>query len=402
VALQPLARDKQVFNSSLQNLLSDNLDQEVIRHWLKQGFQLEKVSLGQRVQSLWSGYGEIVKFELTPSLSQASSSSNAKLPTSVVVKWVNPPERVVHPRGWQSDIAHQRKLSSYQVEMNAYRLFNQTRKLENWPSNLNIPYCHQAYYDQKSCQQVLLLEDLDASGFPLRYDSLTETQILPCIDWLASFHAFFLQDFAKPDNRRMPSHLPQGFENKVDNFATCSQGLPKPFGLWPIGSYWHLATRPDEWQKMPESKLKQKAAALDKKLNNLRFKTLIQGDAKVANFCFSKKSQADGMKVAALDFQYTGIGCGMKDFIYLLGSCLSESECQTHWGQLLDAYFVKLKMCLAELNSELEIKALEQEWRFAFELAWADFQRFLEGWSPTHKKNTSFSRALTASALSKL
>ena len=57
------------------------------------------------IQSLWSGYGSIKKYEL----------SGCDLP-SVIVKHVRP-DQVTHPRGWNTDLSHQRKLKSYQVEL---------------------------------------------------------------------------------------------------------------------------------------------------------------------------------------------------------------------------------------------------------------------------------------------
>lgn len=400
MALKPIETINKGFKANSKSLEASSINSELISTWLKQGFNLDKVSLGKQVQSLWSGYGDIVQFNLSQSSREQDS------PLSVVVKWVNPPTHVTHPRGWQSDLAHQRKLLSYQVEMNAYTLFNQVKELDSWPDNIHIPHCYHGYIDNKTQQQILILEDLDISGFPLRYSHLSPDQTLPCIHWLASFHAYFLQDSLLQSRDKqanvIPGHLTGQLKEQVDNLVTCAQGLSEPWGLWPVGSYWHLATRPNEWEEMPSSKLKSKAALLDKTLNDLRFNTLIHGDAKVANFCFSNANSNNKVQVAALDFQYMGTGCGMKDFIYFLGSCLSERECEQHWQALLKVYFAHLKQTLIEMNSSIPFDELESEWRFAFDLAWADFQRFLEGWSPDHKKNTAFSRALTQSALDKL
>jgi len=380
------------FNPSTLNFKRVDKDRAEILDWLKVGFNCDHVSLGKQIQSLWSGYGEIVKFNLT------NNKTEPDLVNSVIVKWVKPPSNRDHPRGWQSDLAHHRKLTSYQVEMNVYHMLNRIKKSADWMAEIHVPHCFHSYYDEVNQQQVLVLEDLDMSGFPLRYSALTPKQTQPCIQWLARFHGYFLEDSREQKGQS------QALESKLalDNSETYTQNLSKPLGLWPIGSYWHLATRPDEWQAMPESKLKSKAVQLDEALNSLRFQTLIHGDAKVANFCFSKQSIGQEVEVAALDFQYTGYGCGMKDFVYFLGSCLTQAECESHWKNLLDVYFVSLKETLARLNSQIDREALECEWRFAFELAWADFQRFLEGWSPDHKKNTVFSRTLTAKALNKL
>ena len=45
------------------------------------------------------------------------------------------------------------------------------------------------------------------------------------------------------------------------------------------------------------------------------------------------------------------------------------------------------------------LDAIEREWRPLFALAWADFQRFLKGWSPEHYKINAYSEALTERGL---
>ena len=75
---------------------------------------------------------------------------------------------------------------------------------------------------------------------------------------------------------------------------------------------------------MKDSPLKENAFLIDEKLYQSSFKTIVHGDAKLANFCFTK----DGCRSAAVDFQYVGGGCGMKDVAYFLGSCLTEEECR--------------------------------------------------------------------------
>ena len=105
------------------------------------------------------------------------------------------------------------------------------------------------------------------------------------------------------------------------------------------------------------------------------------GDAKLANFCFSKDGQ-----VAGVDFQYVGGGCGMKDVAYFIGSCLTERECERLESQILEVYFENLQNALEERNDPLE-----NEWRSLYRVAWADFHRFLKGWSPGHWKINSYS-----------
>jgi len=303
---------------------------------------------GEVIQSLWSGYGEIVRLLL----------EGAAVP-SVVLKYVSLPDEIDHPRGWNTDRSHQRKVTSYAVEMAWYK---------DWSSRCGdackVPHCYAAVTDGQEC--LMVLEDLDDAGFPLRKSTLSRAEIQLCLHWLASFHATFM-------------------------------GEP-PVDLWPVGSYWHLATRPDELAAMEEGPLKQAAGAIDARLNNCRYQSLVHGDAKVANFCFSE----DGNRVAAVDFQYVGGGCGMKDVAYFLGSCLEEDQLEVSEAELLDYYFNVLRVSLQGQNKEINWPELEQEWRSLFPLAWADFHRFLLGWMPGHWKVNNYSRRITTEVLDQL
>lgn len=184
-----------------------------------------------------------------------------------------------------------------------------------------------------------------------------------CLRWLANFHALFLG--VAPEN------------------------------LWPVGTYWHLETRPDELEAMDHPELKAAAGDIDRILSGCRFKTIVHGDAKLANFCFSPS----GQDVAAVDFQYVGGGCGMKDVVYFLGSCLEERECEKRVPGLLDYYFCELKQ---SVGKDVDFSALETEWREMFVFAWTDFHRFLLGWMPGHWKINRYSKRLTEEAIRKL
>ena len=284
----------------------------------------------EEIQSLWSGYGKISRYALK------GFSSN-----TVIVKNIVFPKQTKHPRGWNTDTSHQRKVYSYQVETEWYKQY-----ANRCTDACRIPQCYGTATIGN--EQVIILEDLDATGFSLRKTDLTKEEVKICLKWLAHFHAQFLT--VTPNN------------------------------LWEIGSYWHLATRPDEYRAMENSPLKAAASKIDAVLNNSTFKTLVHGDAKVANFCFS----VDMTKVAAVDFQYVGGGCGIKDVAYLLGSCLSTYECENHEKELLDFYFETLKNALSNSCSAQTFSSLELEWRALYSFAWADFSRFLLGWMPSH------------------
>ncbi len=322
-------------NTSQQQLILKQFGAQAIFHY-------------EVIQSLWSGYGEIVRLHL---------EGGSQL--TVIAKMIALPQEVVHPRGWHTDFSHQRKIRSYEVEMHWYQ-----RYASKCDESCRIARCFHASGDEQA--SLILLEDLDAAGFSLRKSHLNLQQAKGCLTWLANFHATFMGDATE--------------------------------GLWSVGSYWHLDTRPDEYQVMDDGPLKRNAEVLDRLLNRCRFQTVIHGDAKVANFCFHQKDEA----VAAVDFQYAGRGCGMRDVAYFIGSALTSDECFTWQNGLLDHYFSQIRNKLYALGKFIDMDTLELEWRQLYPVAWADFQRFLMGWMPTHKKINLYSEAMTTKALQSL
>jgi len=146
---------------------------------------------------------------------------------------------------------------------------------------------------------------------------------------------------------------------------------------------------------MPEGPIKQAAHRLDATLSGARHQCIVHGDAKVANFCFSE----DMNTCAAVDFQYVGKGVGVRDVAYFLGSCLPEAVLEQSADALLDYYFSQLhrsvEQHLAEKRrQEIDLQALEQEWRDLYPVAWVDFHRFLLGWAPEHEKLNTYSHSL--------
>ncbi|MEM7143575.1 MAG: phosphotransferase [Verrucomicrobiota bacterium] len=293
--------------------------------------------VGGVLQELWSGYGKILRVRLEGS-EQAT----------VVVKHVRFPDGGSHPRGWDTDLSHERKVRSYEVETNWYR---------DWSGRCGEACRVPRFFagEREGDELLLVLEDLDGAGYAGRRAVVEWEEMECCLRWLASFHATFLGDV--------------------------------PEGLWEVGTYWHLATRPEELEVLADEALKAAAEAIDERLSSVRYRTLVHGDAKLANFCFSGKGDA----VTAVDFQYVGGGCGMKDVAYFVGSCLDESGCAERETAVLECYFSALVGELARMRPEVDGEAVVAEWRDLYRVAWADFHRFLKGWSPGHWKVNGYS-----------
>ena len=82
--------------------------------------------------------------------------------------------------------------------------------------------------------------------------------------------------------------------------------------------------------------------------------------------------------MAAVDFQYAGRGCAMKDVAYLLHG-RSDEPADGIAHDHLDTYFRHLRA--AERDERIDIAAVEAEWRPLYPVARLDFARFLAGWS---------------------
>jgi hypothetical protein len=297
------------------------------------------------IQSLWSGYGKISRYELTGSLHR-----------TVVVKYISLRSSGEHPRGWDTENSHLRKVKSYEVETYWYEQWS-----DRCTGEARVPHFIGSF--SLGADQWIILEDLD-DNFSVRKQKLDISEVKNCLRWLANFHGTFLG---------------------------CN-----PTGLWQEGTYWHLGTRPDEYEKMEHSELKAKAHAIDELLNQCNYQTIVHGDAKVANFCFSE----NGKEIAVVDFQYVGGGCGMRDVAYLLGSCLSSDACEAHDEELLDYYFTELeKAC--DLPASI-FSELEAEWRQMYPVACADFMRFLFGWMPTHQKVNAYNLKMVEEVLKRI
>jgi hypothetical protein len=315
--------------------------------WIAKAAGATRARRVERIQALWSGYGEIFRVALV----------GADVETAIV-KSVTPPARAGSSSG---DRSHARKCRSYEVETAWYRRFAaQCDEACRVPRLLASRRAPGAW--------LFVLEDLDASGFPERTSQPAGASLSACLAWLAAFHARFL-------------------------------GV-RPEGLWKTGTYWHLETRPDELPKVEDRALREAAPELDRRLRACAFQTLVHGDAKPDNFCFGP----GGATVAAVDFQYAGGGCGMKDVAYLLsgGSGRTAEELE---ARQLDLYFVHLRAALAGRGTDaadVDVEALEGAWRALYPVARADYHRFLAGWAPDHWRRDLHAQRLTRAALAAL
>ncbi|MCW8092004.1 phosphotransferase [Alteromonas sp. ASW11-130] len=292
------------------------------------------------IQPLWNDYGYCVRCTL-------------KDGDKVVVKIVTLPDSLSsHPKGWSTKTSHRRKIRSFDVEMSFYQLFS------THPSLPPLPRPHKLTKLENGW--LFALSDLAEEGYTQTTGHLTVTQSYCVLDWLARFHAVFFNQ-----------HGTQ---------------------LWEQGSYWHLNTRQDELTKTQNPVLKAAANTFDNLLATCPYQTVIHGDAKVANFCFSP----DFMSCAAVDFQYTGRAPGIVDVAYFLGSALHEEDQLNYWEDCLQRYFATLKDALPTTLNPL---ALESKWRELYPIACADFHRFLSGWSPEHAKINQHLIEQTAEAL---
>ena len=266
--------------------------------------------------SLWRGYGTIERIFLSGGACG-----------TVILKHIE----LGAVKAAEKTVSHRRKHTSYLVEIEWYQRYG-----GQCDGRCRVPdFLASAATDDTL---VMVLEDMDTAGFPLRREHLSPADMDACLFWLANFHATFLQQ--------------------------------APEGLWETGTYWHLGTRGEEFRVMPKGPLKKRAHKLDDKLRSAAFQTLVHGDAKPENFCFSREGW-----VAAVDFQYVGRGPGIKDVAYFLWGISTQRA-----AEMLEVYFAHLRAAIQDRHPGIDVDALEAEWRGLYPAACDDFERFLAGW----------------------
>jgi Phosphotransferase enzyme family len=276
----------------------------------------------EQLQTLWGGYGEIVRVAL----------DGEAMPSSVIVKCAHPPAR-----SDANDTGLIRKCRSYDVETAFYRTV-----APRCDDTCRVAMLRAARGSEADREWLIVLEDLDAAGFAGRTSEASPAQLDGALAWLASFHARFLGE--------------------------------QIGGVWEVGTYWQLETRRGEVAAIVDPELRAAAPALAARLATARFTTLLHGDPKEANFCFAR----DG-RVAAVDFQYTGHGCGMVDVAYLLYG-RSDEPADGIDEPRLATYFRYLRTALSTRG--IDTNEVETEWRALYPIARLDFCRFLAGWRP--------------------
>mmetsp|Transcript_202 Transcript_202/g.351 ORF Transcript_202/g.351 Transcript_202/m.351 type:complete len:350 (+) Transcript_202:213-1262(+) len=247
----------------------------------------------------------------------------------IIVKHIVPPPEQSRSFG---DV---RKARSYEVEANFYRHVAPILIAEN---NLSIPVPYHVENDSDT-SITICMSRLDGSPGYLSDDD----QIQTALKWMATLHA---ANWGKADQ------------------------LVEEKGLQPIGSYWHLDTRPSEHDSMPrrgwEGRLKRAARAIDERLKRDPMQTVIHGDLKDANMLFSNNS------VGIYDFQYCGRAPPTVDLAYFFCVVVGDAD-----DAYLEFYHKQLSTLLGTRScNPPTIEHLKESLAIAF----CDFQRFMSGW----------------------
>lgn len=297
----------------------------------------------QHCQALWSGCGHIYKFTYQGNM--------------LVAKVAAVPAQLEHRHIAQSEHSLNRKHRSYEKELMFYQ-----DTAQDYLNECALPQVKAVANRDEAF--VFVFTDFETQGY--RNVSKAEPwHVTQMIAWLARFHAIGL----------VSSHTPN---------------------IYGRGNYWHLSTRPDEYERMIPGLLKNSANRIDQRLRDCPYQTLIHGDAKVANFAFSQG------KALGYDFQHVGLGVGIADVMLLLTSLYCGRDLELHVEQYLNLYFEQLSEALAPSWNSEQFNDLEKSWRRLWAFVWADFHRFLLGWKPDHEKLTAYMLHQTELCLAQL
>lgn len=282
--------------------------------------------------SLWAGYGQIVSINATNVHNQQCS---------LVVKQFIPPKT----RDESED--HCRKVRSYSVESSFYKTVSPQMRARGVlvPQLMGV--------SEEDDGVMIVMSDLSDHGtyYTRRGNQLTIEEGKALLSWLAKFHAV--------------------------HFRTTDP----PQGLWNEGSFWQLGTRQDELDDLEEEWVRlgldrSKAEEIHKIITNTRFRTVIHGDAKAANFFFYPGQGDVPLEIGGYDFQYCGMATPLRDVAYLI--CCSIQGCLVHEYEedLLSHYYTELTSSLCPEHAE---EYPMEEFREMYNLCIVDLARFMSG-----------------------
>lgn len=282
---------------------------------------------------LWAGMGYIYQITVQlPSPSTSSSSGMEKY--HFIVKRVVPPSKKSRSMG------DERKTISYFLEANFYESIAPSL-IEDHGLSIPIPYYVERGGADDDDRVTICMSRLDGSPGRLA----DENAVRAVLDWLSTLHA--------------ATWGPAATDHVARNLAQ------------PVGSYWHLETRPDEHDSMSrrgwEGRLKLAARAIDERLRRDGMQCCIHGDAKDVNMLFTKEGG-----VGLYDFQYFGKAPPSVDLAYFLCVAVGDTD-----DKYVTYYHHQL---INKLDKGSITPPTLKELEDSVALALCDFQRFMSGW----------------------
>ena len=230
---------------------------------------------------LWAGMGHIYEVSIdVPERRKLIRNRRLRF----IVKRVTPPPRK------RRDAGDERKAASYVIESNFYEHMA-TALIENRGLRMPFPY-HVERSDDDDDRVTICMSFLDGSPAPRHSVVDDDGRVRAVLSWLATLHA-------------------ATWSSVVDHDLLIERKI-----IQPIGSYWHLDTRPDEHASMSskgwEGRLKLAARAIHDRLGRDGMQCVVHGDAKDANMLFLDDDDDGGgggggaCRVGMYDFQYCG------------------------------------------------------------------------------------------------
>mmetsp|Transcript_31862 Transcript_31862/g.77225 ORF Transcript_31862/g.77225 Transcript_31862/m.77225 type:complete len:386 (-) Transcript_31862:218-1375(-) len=280
---------------------------------------------------LWAGMGYVYQIQL-----DIDSSS-----LELIVKRVSPTGK----KRQKISLGDQRKADSYECEANFYQ--NVAPMLLQKGLEIPIPL-----HVERDNGVIICMTQLQGESAYLESE---ETKAV--LRWLATLHAA--------------------------TWGPMADKAVVEFGLQPEGTYWYLATRPDEHASIRskgwEGRLKLGAKAIDERLKRDKMQCCVHGDAKDANMLFrrikkNKNNNQEELVVAMYDFQYCGKAPPTKDLAYFL--CVGADDNDSSY---LEYYHEQLLERLDESSSSSYRPTLE-DLQDSLDLAYCDWARFMAGW----------------------